>query len=123
MIKVIRLLIPVLIFGLISCEKEYKLSDGNSEHENIFSKLPEEQTGITFSNELQEDMRYNGLQYEYYYNGSGLAVSDFNNDGLKDIFLYRLLTNTPSISMRADLNLKMYRMVLILRMKSIFQLE
>ncbi len=91
MIKVIRFLIPALIFGLISCKKEYKLSNKNSEQENIFSKLSEEQTGINFSNGLPEDMRYNGLQYEYYYNGSGLAVSDFNNDGLKDLFFISAL--------------------------------
>ncbi len=28
----------------------------------------------------------NGLFYEYYYNGAGLSVADFNNDGLQDIY-------------------------------------
>ncbi|MBK8884514.1 MAG: VCBS repeat-containing protein [Bacteroidales bacterium] len=28
----------------------------------------------------------NGLYYEYYYNGAGLSVADFNNDGLQDVY-------------------------------------
>eukprot|EP01089_Gocevia_fonbrunei_P021221 TRINITY_DN8151_c0_g1_i1.p1 TRINITY_DN8151_c0_g1~~TRINITY_DN8151_c0_g1_i1.p1 ORF type:complete len:410 (-),score=85.18 TRINITY_DN8151_c0_g1_i1:776-2005(-) len=36
----------------------------------------------------------NGFYYEYFYNGGGVAVADFNNDGLQDVyFISNLRTN------------------------------
>ncbi len=76
---------------LISCHQSYELSGKNSSEEKIYSKLNSAETGIDFVNSLTEDIRYNGIQYEYFYNGGGVAVSDFNNDGLKDIFFVSTL--------------------------------
>jgi hypothetical protein len=45
-----------------------------------------EESGISFANQLQETDSSNSIFYEYYYNGSGLAIGDVNNDGLSDIF-------------------------------------
>lgn len=45
-----------------------------------------ENTGIDFNNRLTPNDSLNVLDYEYFYNGSGVAVGDFNNDGLEDIF-------------------------------------
>ncbi len=47
---------------------------------------PSSETGITFSNTLQESNELNILDYLYFYNGGGVAVGDINNDGLVDIF-------------------------------------
>jgi hypothetical protein len=52
----------------------------------LFDILTPEQTGIRFVNELTETLAMNGLFYEYYYNGGGLAIADFNNDGLQDVY-------------------------------------
>ena len=46
----------------------------------LFDILTPEQTGINFENKITETLSMNGLFYEYYYNGAGLAVADFNND-------------------------------------------
>ncbi len=43
-------------------------------------------SGIDFNNQLDPNDSLNVLDYEYFYNGSGVAVGDFNNDGLEDIF-------------------------------------
>lgn len=52
----------------------------------LFQLLSPKQTAIDFSNGIDENESLNVLAYEYYYNGAGVAVGDFNNDGLQDIF-------------------------------------
>src|SRR5215467_3209566 len=52
----------------------------------LFSLLDSKQTGINFSNNIHEDDSLNVLRYEYLYNGAGVGIGDFNNDGSPDIF-------------------------------------
>ncbi|MEP7107333.1 MAG: CRTAC1 family protein, partial [Ferruginibacter sp.] len=74
--------------------------------DRLFDILMPENTGIDFDNKLTESLTRNGLFYEYYYNGAGLAVADLNNDGLQDIFflsnLYpnRLYLNQGNLKFR-----------------------
>lgn len=43
-------------------------------------------TGITFQNKLTSNDSINLLNFEYFYNGGGVAVGDVNNDGLQDVY-------------------------------------
>ena len=52
----------------------------------LFNLLTPEQTGVTFSNRIEENLNLNVLMYEYLYNGGGVAVGDLNGDGLEDIY-------------------------------------
>jgi hypothetical protein len=52
----------------------------------LFRLLPSDETGITFMNQILENDTFNILTHEYIYNGGGVGVADFNNDGLQDIF-------------------------------------
>ncbi|MBS1750947.1 MAG: VCBS repeat-containing protein [Bacteroidetes bacterium] len=52
----------------------------------LFSKLDHSATGIEFKNNLFDNNNFNILNYVYFYNGSGVAIGDINNDGLQDIF-------------------------------------
>src|SRR5690606_35796410 len=54
--------------------------------ETLFVLRTPEQTGIDFSNTIIESDTFNIFAYDYIYNGGGVAVGDFNNDGLQDIF-------------------------------------
>ena len=96
----------LIIMLAFSCKKQYQISGLNPETEEIFTKLTQEETGLTFSNDLIEDLKFNGLQYEYYYNGSGLAVADFNNDGLKDVFFVSALKQHRLFLNQGDLHFK-----------------
>ncbi|MBI1227748.1 MAG: RNA-binding protein [Bacteroidetes bacterium] len=52
----------------------------------VFQSLPASETGIHFSNRITENDTFNILSYEYVYNGGGVGIGDFNNDGLQDVF-------------------------------------
>lgn len=54
--------------------------------ETLFVALSPSATGIEFSNQIVESDTFNILTYEYIYNGGGVAIADFNNDSLPDIF-------------------------------------
>ncbi len=43
-------------------------------------------SGLNFINTIREDEMHNFFNYNYIYNGSGLAVGDFNNDDLQDVY-------------------------------------
>jgi len=52
---------------------------------SLFTKFPEDHTGIGFKNILKENETANVLNYTYFYNGGGVAIGDINNDDLPDI--------------------------------------
>ena len=52
----------------------------------LFSKIPAQETGIYFENKITDSDTLSILDYLYYYNGGGVAIGDFNNDGLPDIY-------------------------------------
>ena len=56
--------------------------------------MDEKETGISFLNSIKEDDSLNVMRYEYLYNGAGVGIGDFNNDGLNDIFLVATLPPT-----------------------------
>ena len=52
----------------------------------MFRRVDPAVSGVTFSNDIQEDEQFNMLAFSYIYNGGGVAVGDVNNDGLVDLF-------------------------------------
>ncbi|WP_188463429.1 FG-GAP-like repeat-containing protein [Marivirga lumbricoides] len=61
----------------------------NTSQENapqLFKLLSPSVTGVDFNNSLEEDDSLNILDFDYMYNGGGVAIGDFNNDSLPDIF-------------------------------------
>lgn len=52
----------------------------------VFTLLDSTQTGVKFSNVLNDSDHPGILSYLYFYNGGGVAIGDINNDGLPDIF-------------------------------------
>ncbi len=57
-----------------------------AQEDKLFTLLPSNQTGVTFSNDVVDLKDKNILLYSNYYGGGGVGIADFNNDGLQDIF-------------------------------------
>ena len=78
-----NIIFACLLLLFFSCKK-------TTQHEQaatpVFNLLEAEQTGINFSNDLTVNLDFNIFKYMYYYNGAGVGVGDFNNDGLLDMF-------------------------------------
>ena len=78
-IKAVRFLIIISII-FFSC-------NDNKEAKTLFTLMPSDKTGVDFTNTIQENDSLHIMNYEYLYNGHGVGVGDFNNDGLDDIFI------------------------------------
>lgn len=73
--KYLSFLLLISSFFLYSCGSN-----------TVFTKLPAEETNITFSNRITELDTMNVLAFEYVNNGGGVALGDFNNDKLVDVY-------------------------------------
>ncbi len=69
-----------LLTALAGCSKTK--SDGTFH----FTLLDAADTHIDFNNQITESDSVNVYDNEYMYNGSGVGIGDFNNDGLADVF-------------------------------------
>lgn len=67
-------------------QEEKDSKQAKEEAPALFRMLGSAESGISFINENIEDDNRNVFEYEYYYNGSGVAVGDINNDGLDDLY-------------------------------------
>ena len=72
----------ILVFSILCGH----IGIGLSQDQKIFTLLSPEQTGIHFSNPIQDTIGANILIYEAFYDGGGVAIGDLNNDGLQDLY-------------------------------------
>ncbi|MCK0158250.1 VCBS repeat-containing protein [Cellulophaga sp. F20128] len=91
-----NVLLGLFFILVFSCKKEdAKIFNEKKVSTALFTIASTETTNINFKNELNESSSMNGLLYEYFYNGGGVAVGDLNGDDLPDIyFISNLKTNT-----------------------------
>ena len=72
----------------IGCKRKEssQSSGGKKESSAKFVEMSPVETGINFSNDLNVDIMASVFEYVNSYNGGGVAIGDFNNDNLQDIF-------------------------------------
>ena len=66
----------LLMFGLMACKNTTTL----------FKEIASSHSGIHFNNKITENDSINPMNVVNVYNGGGVGIGDFNNDGLQDIF-------------------------------------
>ncbi|WP_034057868.1 VCBS repeat-containing protein [Lacinutrix jangbogonensis] len=97
--------IILTFFCTISCKQKEETNNDNSTTKRLvktaalkkplFSQVVATESGINFINYNKENKDFNYYNYEYFYNGGGVATADFNNDGLLDIvFTANMALNT-----------------------------
>ncbi|MDP9048176.1 MAG: VCBS repeat-containing protein, partial [Bacteroidota bacterium] len=75
--KISYFLLYILItFLFFSCKKP-----------TLFDQIPSSYSGVHFNNKIVETDSINPLDKLNIYNGGGVGIGDFNNDGLQDIYL------------------------------------
>ena len=72
--RLLFICLPVL--WLVACNKKHTL----------FEQISSSHSGIHFNNQITENDSINPLDIVNIYNGGGVGIGDFNNDGLPDIY-------------------------------------
>ena len=86
----------VLMLIVVSCNRNPEsgiIKDKNHKQTLLFEIVNSRRSGIDFGNEIVETPEMNGFNYMNYNNGAGVAVADFNKDGLQDIYFLSTLGN------------------------------
>lgn len=69
----------------------------------VFEKLSSSHTGIHFNNEIKETDSVNVIDLANVYNGGGVGIGDFNNDGLQDIYFTGNLVSNKLYMNKGDM--------------------
>ncbi len=67
------------------CLSAFLFLSCNNNH-TLFKKISSAHSGISFNNKIVENDSINPLDIVNIYNGGGVGIGDFNNDGKQDIF-------------------------------------
>src|SRR5580693_726034 len=55
-------------------------------HKSLFQLISSESSGVHFNNTIPDNDSVNIMRFQNVYNGGGVGIGDFNNDGLQDIY-------------------------------------
>ena len=102
--KKILLVLSLLLIALsCSSEKKEKFKDID-QTATLFTMLPVEETGVDFSNLVDNQDQFNIFTYRNFYNGGGVSIGDINNDGLADIYLTSNFSSNKLYLNKGDFN-------------------
>jgi hypothetical protein len=87
------LFIVAFLFSLSACRSK----------DTLFEKIASSHSGITFNNRIVENDSINPLNVVNIYNGGGVGIGDFNNDGLQDIYFTGNMVSSKLYLNKGDL--------------------
>ena len=92
----------VVLFSACS-DKDLSSKESSSK---IFTEITDAESGIDFRNDLTVTDSMNFFNYGYFYMGGGVAVGDFNSDGLEDVFFTGNMVENQLYMNTGDLQFK-----------------
>ncbi|HRI01562.1 MAG TPA: VCBS repeat-containing protein [Saprospiraceae bacterium] len=79
-------ILVLLVLMLVSSCDKVKKSTGQNDGKKLFELMESKHTGVSFNNKIVEIPEEHIFNFNYLYNGAGVAVGDINNDGLTDLY-------------------------------------
>lgn len=76
------LLLFLVVLSACSTQDQHPVNPNS-----LFKRLSTSETGIDFVNKVETTSELDVFRYRNFYNGGGVGIGDFNNDGLPEIFL------------------------------------
>ena len=74
------------LIAICCCIMTLLLAVSCQNNQSLFQQVKSSHSGIHFKNEIIENDTLNPIDITNIYNGGGVGVGDFNNDGLQDIY-------------------------------------
>lgn len=85
-IKLSALFFFLILIIIFSCQNTPENKVEFAPSSALFSKVASAESGVGFANNITENEQKNYFNFEYIYNGAGVATGDLDNDGRPDIF-------------------------------------
>lgn len=79
------LFFSLLIFS--ACTRSNDRDEESPDPNALFKRLSGTETGIQFTNTVTTTKTLDVFRYRNFYNGGGVGLGDFNNDGLTDVYV------------------------------------